>query len=70
MATLGPASVEEGVLRELVRSGVDLFRLNLSHGTQDRAQQDARNGCGAIAARRGATCRWCWTSWVPATGWA
>lgn len=34
MATLGPASVEEGVLRGLVRSGVDLFRFNLSHGTQ------------------------------------
>ncbi|MEA2563490.1 MAG: pyruvate kinase [Acidobacteriota bacterium] len=35
MATLGPASVEEGVLRGLVRAGVDLFRFNLSHGTQD-----------------------------------
>jgi len=34
MATLGPASTEEGVLRELIRSGVDLFRFNLSHGTQ------------------------------------
>jgi len=34
MATLGPASVEEGVLRGLVRAGVDLFRFNLSHGTQ------------------------------------
>lgn len=35
MATLGPASTREDVLRELVRAGVDLFRLNLSHGTQD-----------------------------------
>jgi pyruvate kinase len=35
MATLGPASVEEGVLRGLIRAGVDLFRFNLSHGTQD-----------------------------------
>jgi pyruvate kinase len=35
MATLGPASTEEGVLRGLVRAGVDLFRLNLSHGSQD-----------------------------------
>lgn len=34
MATLGPASTEEGVLRGLIRAGVDLFRLNLSHGTQ------------------------------------
>jgi pyruvate kinase len=35
MATLGPASAEERVLRGLVRAGVDLFRLNLSHGSQD-----------------------------------
>ncbi|MFL6200371.1 MAG: pyruvate kinase [Thermoanaerobaculia bacterium] len=34
MATLGPASVNEGVLRGLIRAGVDLFRFNLSHGTQ------------------------------------
>jgi pyruvate kinase len=35
MATLGPASTPEDVLRELVRAGVDLFRLNLSHGSQE-----------------------------------
>jgi pyruvate kinase len=35
MATLGPASTGEEVLRGLIRAGVDLFRLNLSHGTQD-----------------------------------
>jgi pyruvate kinase len=35
MATLGPASTEEGVLRGLIRAGVDLFRLNLSHGSQE-----------------------------------
>jgi len=35
MATLGPASTQEEVLRHLVRAGVDLFRLNLSHGTHD-----------------------------------
>jgi pyruvate kinase len=35
MATLGPASSDEGALRGLVRAGVDLFRLNLSHGSQD-----------------------------------
>ena len=35
MATLGPASTGEEVLRGLIRSGVDLFRLNLSHGTQE-----------------------------------
>ncbi len=35
MATLGPASTDEGVLQGLIRAGVDLFRLNLSHGSQD-----------------------------------
>ncbi|HEY3491859.1 MAG TPA: pyruvate kinase [Solirubrobacterales bacterium] len=35
MATLGPASVDEGVLRGLIHAGVDLFRFNLSHGSQD-----------------------------------
>jgi pyruvate kinase len=35
MATLGPVSTQEDVLRGLVRAGVDLFRLNLSHGTHE-----------------------------------
>jgi pyruvate kinase len=35
MATLGPASTDEGVLRGLIRAGVDLFRFNLSHGTHE-----------------------------------
>ncbi len=35
MATLGPASAQDGVLRELLRAGVDLVRLNLSHGSHD-----------------------------------
>ena len=35
MATLGPASTQEDVLQELIHAGVDLIRLNLSHGTQD-----------------------------------
>ncbi len=34
MATIGPASGSEPVLRELLVSGVDLVRLNLSHGSQ------------------------------------
>jgi pyruvate kinase len=33
VATLGPASAEERVLRRLLRAGVDVVRLNLSHGT-------------------------------------
>ena len=33
VATLGPASKSEEVFRELVRAGVDVARLNFSHGT-------------------------------------
>ena len=33
MATLGPASDEPGRLADLVRAGVDVVRLNLSHGS-------------------------------------
>jgi pyruvate kinase len=42
MATLGPASRDEAVLRDLVRAGVDLVRLNLSHGTQEQHRETLR----------------------------
>ena len=35
VATLGPASSSADVIEELVRSGVDVFRLNYSHGTHE-----------------------------------
>lgn len=35
VATLGPASTDEAVLRRLVQAGVDIVRLNFSHGTAD-----------------------------------
>jgi pyruvate kinase len=40
VATLGPASTGEDVLRELVRTGVDLFRFNLSHGSQEEHRRN------------------------------
>jgi pyruvate kinase len=33
VATLGPASSSEHVIAALIDAGVDVFRLNFSHGT-------------------------------------
>jgi len=35
VATLGPASLMPGVIEQLVTAGVDVFRLNFSHGTHE-----------------------------------
>jgi pyruvate kinase len=35
VATIGPASREPAVLAEMVEAGVDVFRINFSHGTQE-----------------------------------
>src|SRR4051794_37574399 len=34
VATIGPASRSPQVLQDLIRAGVNVFRLNLSHGEQ------------------------------------
>ncbi|ATJ83996.1 pyruvate kinase [Halomonas beimenensis] len=52
VATLGPASDREGVLEEMIAAGVDVVRLNFSHGSAD----DHRRRLAAvreIAARQG-----------------
>ena len=36
VATVGPASESPEILEELIRAGVDVFRLNLSHGALER----------------------------------
>jgi len=36
VATLGPASNTEQVIREMIRAGVDVVRLNFSHSTHER----------------------------------
>ena len=33
IATLGPASEKPEVLRDMIRAGVDVVRMNFSHGT-------------------------------------
>ena len=39
VATVGPASRSKEVLRELIKAGADVFRLNFSHGTHEDHQQ-------------------------------
>jgi pyruvate kinase len=39
VATVGPASSSKEMLRALVKEGVDVFRLNFSHGTHDQHQK-------------------------------
>ncbi|MCL6583635.1 MAG: pyruvate kinase [bacterium] len=39
ICTIGPASREPAVLEKLIRSGMDVARLNFSHGTRDEHQQ-------------------------------
>jgi len=55
VATLGPATDAPGVLARLLDAGVDVFRLNASHGTQEEhaaritAVREAANKAGAYA---------------------
>jgi pyruvate kinase len=43
VATLGPASDSPGKLRKLFEAGVDVFRLNASHGTQEDHARRIKN---------------------------
>ena len=52
VATLGPATDSEAKLAELMQAGVDLFRLNFSHGTPEEHQQRAAR-IRAISAQLG-----------------
>lgn len=41
IATIGPASADEKVLTELMLSGVNIFRLNMSHGHHEGRHANA-----------------------------
>ncbi len=43
VATLGPASSAPDTIRRLVKAGVDVFRLNFSHGTRDEHAEYVRD---------------------------
>src|SRR5437870_5386732 len=40
VGTLGPASSDEKVLAELIAAGLDIARLNFSHGTHDQHRKN------------------------------
>ena len=42
VATIGPASADAGTLRQLVAAGVDVARLNMSHGTPEEHRRHVR----------------------------
>ncbi|MBI6546317.1 MAG: pyruvate kinase [Cyanobacteria bacterium NC_groundwater_1444_Ag_S-0.65um_54_12] len=42
VATLGPASSCDEVVRQLIKAGVDVFRLNFSHGNHEAHSQNIR----------------------------
>jgi pyruvate kinase len=42
IATVGPACLRPEVLTELIQAGVDVFRLNMAHGSREQHQQAVR----------------------------
>ena len=52
IATVGPATASEARLRDLIAAGVDVFRLNFSHGTHD-AHAEVVARIRALAAQAG-----------------
>ena len=56
VATVGPASATPAILARLVRAGVSVFRLNLSHGdpaTHARTAAAIRAVCGKLGVEAG-----------------
>jgi len=49
IATLGPATDADGMLERILEEGVDVVRLNLSHGAAEDHQRRAREVRAAAA---------------------
>src|SRR4051812_22017945 len=52
VATVGPASRAPALLEQLIRAGVNVFRLNMSHGTQADHREAYQRIRAAAAATR------------------
>ncbi len=52
VATIGPASSDPDVIQRLIETGVDVFRLNMSHGTHE-THRGAFHGIRSASARCG-----------------
>ena len=50
IATLGPSSSSKEKIKELIAAGVDVFRLNMSHGSHDQHRKAIENVRGEAAA--------------------
>lgn len=53
VATIGPASENKAVIEQMIKNGVNVFRLNFSHGTQEYHQKNLQN-IRAVAKELGA----------------
>jgi len=53
VATLGPGSSSSEVIMEMIRAGVDVFRLNFSHGSHEeqRHRVDMIRSCSESSRR-------------------
>lgn len=45
VATIGPASMDEGVVERMIKSGANVFRLNFSHGTHEDHEKAVKLIC-------------------------
>ena len=61
VATLGPATDDDAALDALLDAGVDVVRLNFSHGTHEIAPPHLRSRAGRRGAGSAGTSRSCRT---------
>ncbi|MBI3800280.1 MAG: hypothetical protein HY268_25310 [Deltaproteobacteria bacterium] len=65
VATVGPASREPAVLRKLIDAGVNVFRLNFSHGSHEEHSVLLANIRRTLPTFSGAGARSNWTANTP-----